>query len=50
MLIRFGEDALCISGERRSDALAGYLAHRHERGTVKFARSFLLPSNLDASR
>ena len=44
------DDALSVSGQRRSDAPAGYVAHRHERGAVKFARSFYLPCKVNAEQ
>jgi HSP20 family protein len=44
------QDVLSMSGERRSDAPPGYLAHRQERAPVKFARSFTLPCKVDPER
>lgn len=39
-----------IRGTRRSDAPEGYTAHRVERGTSSFTRSFTLPADVDASK
>jgi HSP20 family protein len=39
-----------ISGSRRSDAPKGYAAHRVERGTTSFSRSFTLPSEVDTNK
>ena len=39
-----------ISGTRKSDAPEGYTAHRVERGTASFTRSFTLPSDVDAEK
>lgn len=39
-----------ISGERKSDAPEGYTAHRVERGTASFSRSFTLPTDVDADK
>jgi HSP20 family protein len=44
------QDVLSMSGERRSDAPQGYVAHRQERAPVKFARSFTLPCKVDPER
>lgn len=39
-----------IGGTRKSDAPEGYSAHRVERGTVSFNRSFTLPSEVDSEK
>lgn len=39
-----------ISGSRKADTPQGYTAHRLERGTSTFTRSFTLPAEVDASR
>ncbi len=39
-----------ISGARKSDAPEGYTAHRVERGSSAFTRSFTLPADVDASK
>jgi HSP20 family protein len=44
------QDVLSVSGERRSDAPEGYLAHRQERAPLKFARSFTLPCKVDPEK
>lgn len=44
------EDVLTLSGERSVRAPEGYAAHRQERGTMKFSRSFALQHRIDAER
>ncbi|HHO47270.1 MAG TPA: Hsp20/alpha crystallin family protein [Desulfobacteraceae bacterium] len=39
-----------INGTRKSDAPEGYEAHRVERPTATFSRSFTLPCDVDADR
>ena len=39
-----------ISGTRKSDAPSGYMAHRVERGTNSFSRSFTLPVEVDTNK
>jgi len=39
-----------VSGSRKSDAPEGYTAHRVERGSATFTRSFTLPSDVDTSK
>lgn len=48
--ITLHEGVLTITGERKSDAPAGYRAHRQERGAYKFSRSLSLPVKVDAER
>jgi HSP20 family protein len=48
--IRIQGNYLEINGTRKSDAPEGYQAHRVERGTASFSRSFTLPSDVDADR
>ena len=43
-------DTLAISGQRTVPAFEGFSAHRQERGNVKFARSFALPSQVDPKK
>jgi HSP20 family protein len=43
-------DTLSISGERKQDAPTGYVAHRQERGAVRFARSLYLPCKVNAEQ
>lgn len=43
-------DTLAVSGEREVKAPEGYSVHRQERGSVKFSRSFALPSKIDPER
>ena len=39
-----------LSGSRNPDAPEGYRAHRVERGTISFTRSFTLPSEVDVEK
>lgn len=39
-----------VSGARKSDKPEGYKAHRIERQTSSFTRSFTLPSDVDAEK
>jgi len=39
-----------ISGARKADTPEGYTAHRMERGTGSFSRSFTLPVEIDANK
>lgn len=39
-----------ISGSRKADTPEGYSAHRVERGTTSFTRSFTLPSDVDTGK
>jgi HSP20 family protein len=48
--IRIQGNYLEISGIRKPDAPKGYSAHRVERGTSSFTRSFTLPADVDASK
>lgn len=44
------DDVITIAGERRAAAPEGYQAHRQERGTYKFTRSFSLPVGVDVEK
>ncbi len=44
------QSALTLRGERKADIPEGYAVHRQERGTTAFARSFALPSRIDAEK
>lgn len=48
--IRIQGNYLEISGTRKSDAPEGYQAHRVERGTASFSRSFTMPSDINAEK
>lgn len=48
--IKIQGNYLEISGTRKSDAPEGYQAHRVERGTASFSRSFTLPSDIDGEK
>lgn len=43
-------DVLTLSGERKTEVPEGYRAHRVERGTRKFSRSFGLPCRVNPER
>ncbi len=43
-------DSLTISGERKDTPPEGYAVHRQERGRLKFARSFALPTRVDVEK
>lgn len=49
LTIRIQGNYLELSGTRKSDAPEGYKAHRIERGTATFTRSFTLPADVDAN-
>ena len=44
------DDALTISGERKSDLPEGYKVHRRERALMQFSRTFNLPVKIDAEK
>lgn len=48
--IKLQGNYLEISGTRKPDAPEGYSAHRVERGTASFTRSFTLPSGIDTAK
>lgn len=48
--IKIQGNYLEISGTRRSDAPEGYKAHRVERETPSFTRSFTLPSDVNVEK
>ena len=48
--LTLNQEVLTISGERKVVPPEGYSAHRQERGSVSFSRSFALPSRVDADR
>lgn len=48
--IRIQGNYLEIAGTRKSDAPEGYAAHRVERATVSFTRSFTLPADVDSGK
>jgi HSP20 family protein len=45
--LTLNQDVLTISGERKVEAPEGYSAHRQERATVSFSRSFTLPCRVN---
>ncbi len=48
--IRIQGNYLELSGKRRPDAPEGYKAHRVERDTMSFTRSFTLPAEVNADK
>lgn len=48
--ISLNQDVLTVSGERKAEAPEGYLVHRKERNSVRFSRSFTLPSKVDPDK
>ncbi|MCB2183041.1 MAG: Hsp20/alpha crystallin family protein [Desulfobulbaceae bacterium] len=48
--IKIQGNYLEVSGTRKSDAPDGYKAHRVERGTASFTRSFTLPAEVDSEK
>jgi HSP20 family protein len=44
------QGSLTIRGERQEELPEGYSVHRQERGAMKFARSFTLPSLVDTQK
>jgi HSP20 family protein len=46
--VSFEQGSLVIRGERRDELPEGYSVHRKERGAVRFARAFTLPSRVDS--
>lgn len=48
--ISLNQDVLTLSGERKSEALEKYTVHRKERPSVRFSRSFTLPSKVDPEK
>ena len=48
--ISLNQDVLTISGERKVQAPEGYAVDRQERASVKFSRSFTLPTRVDGEK
>lgn len=48
--IQLENDVLTLSGERKATVPQGYTAHRRERGSLSFTRSFNLPAKVDAEK
>lgn len=48
--LSLNQDVLTLAGERKAAVPDGYLAHRQERPTVQFSRSFTLPCAVDPDR
>jgi HSP20 family protein len=43
-------DSLTVQGERKTPAPEGYAVHRQERGQLRFANSFAMPSRIDTEK
>ena len=48
--IQIENDVLTLSGERKVQVPPGYAAHRRERGSLSFTRSFNLPFKVDGEK
>ena len=48
--ISLSHNVLTVSGKRSSEAPDGYRAHRRERGTLQFKRSYALPKQVDPEK
>ena len=48
--IQLENDVLTVSGERKVQAPQGYTAHRRERSSTSFTRSFSLPVKVDPEK
>lgn len=48
--IKIQGNYLELNGNRKAEAPEGYTAHRKERETQTFSRSFTLPSDIDADK
>lgn len=48
--IQLENDVLTVSGERKVAVPEGYTAHRRERGSLSFTRSFNLPVKVDGEK
>lgn len=48
--IQLENDVLTLSGERKVETPKGYTAHRRERSSLSFTRSFTLPSKVDPEK
>lgn len=48
--IQLHQDVLTLSGQRKIAAPEGFTAHRKERASAQFSRSFALPAKVNAER
>lgn len=48
--IQLENDVLTVSGERKVEVPQGYTAHRRERGSTSFTRTFSLPVKVDGEK
>ncbi len=48
--IQLQDDVLTLTGERKVQVPEGYAAHRRERGSLSFTRSFNLPFKVDGEK
>jgi HSP20 family protein len=48
--VSFEQGSLIVRGERSESAPEGYSVHRKERGAIRFARAFTLPTRIDPDK
>jgi HSP20 family protein len=48
--LTLNQEVLTVSGQRNVSPPEGYSAHRQERSSVRFSRSFALPCRVDSDR
>lgn len=48
--LTINQDILTIAGHREVKAPEGYQAHRQERGSIRFSRSFSMPTEVDPEK
>lgn len=48
--VSFEQGSLIVRGERSESVPEGYSVHRKERGSVRFARAFTLPTRIDPDK
>lgn len=48
--VSFEQGSLIVRGERSEAAPEGYSVHRKERGGIRFARAFTLPTRIDPDK
>jgi HSP20 family protein len=48
--LTLSQDSLTLKGTRPAEVPEGYSVHRQERGSIQFARTFALPTRIDAEK
>ena len=48
--LSINQDVLTLEGERKAEPPQGYSVHRQERPSIKFSRSFTLPSKVESDK